>query len=395
MNQVNIYNKRWFRVGTAISILVIGIAGMSILAATKEEAKKKDATQRVRKVSTTQLQFDDHTLQIHGNGSIESQQKLDLVSFVGGEVIYSREDLKSGLFVKQGAILLKIDDREAQNRTLQARSGLINAIVSLIPELRGNAQNQVYEKWNSYLEQLNMSTTPDLPAIDDAQERIRVSMHNIFNQHSTVKNAEISLDRHIIRAPFDGYLLNDGVIAGTWISPGQIVVSIINPFQLEIAVPLAVSELQLLSEKETPSAFVYPTEDRSKHLTGFLRRQNAHIDKRSQTVTIHVELANPDLDPAFFPGNYMDVYIEGILLKDVAVLPRDVISPGPFIYTLEDSVLARYPVEIVASEGDSTVIAHGDLESGAQVITTLIQSPIVGMRVAPFDSEQPADSTAL
>ena len=355
MNQVNIYNKRWFRVGTAISILVIGIAGMSILAATKEEAKKKDATQRVRKVSTTQLQFDDHTLQIHGNGSIESQQKLDLVSFVGGEVVYSREDLKSGLFVKQGAILLKIDDREAQNRTLQARSGLINAIVSLIPELRGNAQNQVYEKWNSYLEQLNMSTTPDLPAIDDAQERIRVSMHNIFNQHSTVKNAEISLDRHIIRAPFDGYLLNDGVIAGTWISPGQIAVSIINPFQLEIAVPLAVSELQLLSEKETPSAFVYPTEDRSKHLTGFLRRQNAHIDKRSQTVTIHVELANPDLDPAFFPGNYMDVYIEGILLKDVAVLPRDVISPGPFIYTLEDSVLARYPVEIVASEGDSTV----------------------------------------
>ena len=156
-----IYNKRWFRVGTAISILVLGVAIVGILAATKEEAKKKEATQRVRQVATTPMIYGDHTLQIHGNGSIESQQLLDLVSFVGGEVIYSRDDLKSGLFVKKGDILLKIDDREAQNRTLQARSGLINAIVSLIPELRGNAQDATYKKWNIYLEQLNMSNTPD------------------------------------------------------------------------------------------------------------------------------------------------------------------------------------------------------------------------------------------
>lgn len=390
-----IYNKRWFRVGTAISILVLGVATMGILAATKEEAKKKEATQRVRQVATTPMIYGDHTLQIHGNGSIESQQLLDLVSFVGGEVIYSRDDLKSGLFVKKGDILLKIDDREAQNRTLQARSGLINAIVSLIPELRGNAQDATYKKWNIYLEQLNMSNTPDLPSITDAQERIRVSMHNIFNQHATVKNAEITLDRHIIRAPFDGYLVNDGVIAGTWISPGQVAVSMINPFLLEIAVPLALSELELLTEDQIPTAIVSPSENPKKHLMGIVRRQNAHIDKRSQTVTVHIELSNPGLDPAFLPGNYMDIYIQGNRLQDVARLPRDVIAPGPFIYTMEDSLLARYPVEIVAVEGDSLLIARGEVAQGAQVVTTLLQSPIIGMRIAPLDDESSADTTSL
>ena len=41
MSNSTIYKKRWFRVGTAISILVVGIAAMSILAATKEETNKK------------------------------------------------------------------------------------------------------------------------------------------------------------------------------------------------------------------------------------------------------------------------------------------------------------------------------------------------------------------
>ncbi len=395
MSTSTIYKKRWFRVGTAISILVMGIAAMSILAATKEETKKKEATQRVRQVATTPMVYADHTLQIHGNGSIESQQHLDLVAFVGGEVVYSRGDLKSGLQVKQGDILLKIDDREAQNRTLQARSSLINAIVSLIPELRGNAQDKTYKKWNNYLEQLNMSTTPELPVITDAQERIRVSMHNIFNQHAMVKNTEITLDRHTIRAPFDGYLVSDGVIAGTWISPGQVAVSLINPFKLEIAVPLALSELELLSDDGMPTAIVTPSEDPSKHLTGILQRQNAHIDKRSQTVTIHIELSNPDLDPAFLPGNYMDVYIQGNRLSDVALLPRDVIAPGPYVYTMEDSLLARYPVEIVASEGDSLLISRGEVAPGSQVVTTLLQSPIIGMRIAPFEEESTADTASL
>jgi len=395
MNSSKLYHKGWFRVTSAISILVMGIVAMSILAATKEETKKKDATQRVRQVATMPLVYTDHTLQIHGNGSIESQQRLDLVSFVGGEVVYAREDLKSGLFVNRGDILLRIDDREAQNRTVQARSGLINAIVSLIPELRGNSQNKTYEKWNNYLEQLNMNNTPELPTITDAQERIRVSMHNIFNQHAMVKNTEITLDRHTIRAPFDGYLVSDGVIAGTWISPGQMVVSLINPFELEIAVPLALSELELLSDDEMPRAIVTPSESPSKHITGFLRRQNAHIDKRSQTVTIHVELTNPELDPAFLPGNYMDIYIQGNMLRDVAILPRDVIAPGPYVYTMEDSLLARYPVEIVASEGDSLIIAQGEVAPGAEVVTTLIQSPIVGMRITPFAEESSTDTAAL
>jgi len=320
---------------------------------------------------------------------------LNLVSFVGGEVIYSKEDLKSGLLVKKGEILLKIDDREAQNRTQQVRSGLINAIVSLIPELRGNAQTGTYEKWNNYLEQLNMSNTPDLPSISDAQERIRVSMHNIFNQHAMVKNAEITLERHTIRAPFDGYLVSDGVIAGTWISPGQVVVSLINPFQLEIAVPLALSELQLLSDDSRPLATVTPTEDPGKHLSGYLGRQNAHIDKRSQTVTIHVELDNPDLDPAFLPGNYMDIYIQGKKFSDVAVLPRDVVAPGPYVYTMEDSLLARYPVEVLASEGDSLIISRGLVASGSDVVTTLLQNPIIGMRIAPFEADPTPDTAAL
>jgi hypothetical protein len=91
----------------------------------------------------------------------------------------------------------------------------------------------------------------------------------------------------------------------------------------------------------------------------------------------------------------MDIYIQGNKLQNVALLPRDVIAPGPYVYTMEDSLLARYPVEIVASEGDSLLIARGEVAPGSQVVTTLLQSPIIGMRIAPFDEESTADTASL
>jgi multidrug efflux pump subunit AcrA (membrane-fusion protein) len=386
------YHKRWFRVGTAVGIIFIGISTMMALAATKEETKKREAKVTIRQVEVSKLNFGEHTLSVHGNGTIESQNQLDLVSFVGGQVVYARENLKSGQFVEGGDSLLVIDNREAKNRLHQARSGLINSIVALIPQLKSTGDNSTYIKWSNYLATLDMGKTPDLPEILDSQERIRVSMHNVFNQFSTVKNAEINLERHTVKAPFDGYLIADGAMEGEWISPGQRVVSIVDPYNLEIAVPLTITELDHLSSTINATALVRPTEDHSKGVAGVMKRQNVHIDPNSQTVRVHVELFNKDLDVAFLPGNYMDVYIDGKTLHDVDLLPRDVIAPGSFVYTLEDSVLAKVPVSVIASQGDSVVIKSNPLKSGDLVVTTLLQRPIVGMRIATQDMLEVSDS---
>lgn len=395
MNEkTKIYHKKWFRVGTAVGIIFLGISTMMVLATTKEETKKREAKITVRQVEIAELDFGIHTLKVHGNGTIESQNKLELVSFVGGQVVYARENLKSGLFVEKNNVLLVIDNREAKNHLHQARSGLINSIVNLIPQLKGTGDNTTYKKWNNYLATLDMGKTPDLPEIKDSQERIRVSMHNVFNQFSMVKNAEINLERHTIRAPFDGYLIADGAMEGEWISPGQRVVSLVDPYNLEISVPLTITELDLLSSSQNATASVRPTEDHNKQIQGILKRQNVHIDRNSQTVRVHVELTNQDLDAAFLPGNYMDVYIAGNQLMDVDVLPRDVIAPGSFVYTLNDSVLGKVPVSVLASQGDSVVIGKDPLQSGDLVVTTLLQRPIVGMRIATQEMmEAAADST--
>ncbi|NQV15694.1 hypothetical protein HQ531_09580, partial [bacterium] len=57
----DILNKRWFRVGSAIGILAIGISSMGFLASSKEETKKRDLGQRVRKVAVADLNFGKHT----------------------------------------------------------------------------------------------------------------------------------------------------------------------------------------------------------------------------------------------------------------------------------------------------------------------------------------------
>lgn len=397
MNATQLYGKRWLRFGIAAAIIVVGAGVMALLASTKEESNKRDLSTRVRQVEVMDIAYGPYTLKVHGNGTIESRRALDQVTLVGGQVVYSYGDLKAGMLVREGQTLLKIDDREAENRLVQARSGLINSIVSLIPDLKMDDKNAAYSKWTSYLEDLNVnSTTAELPAITDPQERIRVSMHNIFNQYSTVKNAEITLERHTIRAPFDAYVANDGAQLDTWVTPGQVVASLIDPVELEVAVPLAVSELELLKTANDPIASVMSTEDGSSVLVGQMRRQNTHIDARSQTVTVHVEFSNPDLLPGFLPGNYVDIHIEGHSLSAVELLPREVIAEGDYVYTFEDSVLGRSPVEILAAQGDSVVINPGVLNPGDLVVTTTLQKPIVGMRIGISDGDiETLDTVAI
>ena len=88
--------KTVLRVVAIPAILVVGFLGMQGLGSTKKETNKREFEPEARAVETQTLVFGELALQIEGDGVIESERKLEIVSEATGRVTFAKNNLKDG-----------------------------------------------------------------------------------------------------------------------------------------------------------------------------------------------------------------------------------------------------------------------------------------------------------
>lgn len=360
------------------AILVLGVVAMAALGSTRKESNKRESRPEARVVETRRLAFDDVTLAVAGNGVIESERILDFVAEVPGRIVYAKNDLKDGTFVREGEVIVRIDSRDVENQLHGQRSDFMNAVASVLPELQLGDAN-IWRKWFDYFNSLDIDRTlPDLPEITNAQEKIKVSSRDIIGKYYDVRNQEIRLARHTIRAPFTGYIDSGGVIENSVVSQGQTLLTISDAVNMVVAVPLLVSETRNIDFSPAPRVTLRAGEGLTK--SGRITRKRTAVERNSQTLDVFVTFANRDLDPHFLPGNYVDVEIEGRTLTDVATVSRHLLDGQSHVFTMANGKLDREQVNVVAYQGDMAVIEN-TLPAGTVLVTSVLQKPLVGMEI--------------
>lgn len=367
------------------AILVLGVVAMAALGSTRKESNKRESRPEARVVETRRLAFDDVTLAVAGNGVIESERILDFVAEVPGRIVYAKNDLKDGTFVREGEVIVRIDSRDVENQLHGQRSDFMNAVASVLPELQlGDAK--IWRKWFDYFNSLDIDRTlPDLPEITNAQEKIKVSSRDIIGKYYDVRNQEIRLARHTIRAPFTGYIDSGGVIENSVVSQGQTLLTISDAVNMVVAVPLLVSETRNIDFSPAPRVTLRAGEGLTK--SGRITRKRTAVERNSQTLDVFVTFANRDLDPHFLPGNYVDVEIEGRTLTDVATVSRHLLDGQSHVFTMANGKLDREQVNVVAYQGDMAVIEN-TLPAGTVLVTSVLQKPLVGMEIRSANMPQ-------
>ena len=203
------------KIGSVVGIVVLGFVIMSVLGSTEKESNKREVEPEVRLVETQSVDFEDMVLEIEGNGVVESQKSLNTVSEATGQVMFAKNDLKDGTYIRNGELILEVDSREVENNLFTLRSEFMNALALVLPEIK--IENETaYHRWHNYFNSLDIhQTIPDLPEITDSQEKIKLSGRGIFSKYYSVKNQEILLSKYKIAAPFSGYLKSNGIIKGS------------------------------------------------------------------------------------------------------------------------------------------------------------------------------------
>ncbi|MEE9573778.1 MAG: hypothetical protein V3W20_12065, partial [Candidatus Neomarinimicrobiota bacterium] len=219
-----------------IMILIIGVFGMKMLGSSKKQTKKRAVVHEARKVETQLLTHGDVQIKVEGNGTIEAQKTVEMISEVQGIVTFAKNDLKSGTYVKKGEIICKIDPRLAEN-SYQSQYAEFMRVLILFLAYTNSESDDLYAKWSKYSNELDINKPiKELPEFTDPRERNQAINNNILTQYYAVKNAEIALSKHIIFAPFDGYITSTGIVKDSYVNFGQKLVSLQNVTHIEISV---------------------------------------------------------------------------------------------------------------------------------------------------------------
>ncbi len=376
----NISKPTWIKIVATVMIVFIGFFIMSVLGSTEKHSNRRELEPEVRLVETQSVNFEDLVLEIEGNGVVVSQRSLNIVSEATGPVMLAKNDLKDGTYVKNGELILEVDSREVKNNLFTYRSEFMNALALVLPEIK--IENELsYNKWREYFNSLDIhESVPDLPEIDNTQEKIKLSGRGIFSKYYAVINQEILLSKFRITAPFSGYIKSNGIIKGSFVSKGQQLFTLSDAVNVEIAVPLLIEEVNLIDFSNPPAAKIFPDKYQNEILYGKIFRKETLLNRNSQTLNVYVSFTNNRLNSHFLPGNYVSVKIEGAKLKNVAKIPRYVVDNESYVFTMEGGKLARRKVDVIAFQGNYAIIKKVS-DQDMTIITTILQKPLIGMNI--------------
>ncbi|GAA0782752.1 efflux RND transporter periplasmic adaptor subunit [Roseibium denhamense] len=250
----------WMSSGT----VVVGGVGDGANAVPAPADRVNEGREEAFKVEVAKLVALDRQSVLEVRGRTEAEAKVAVRSETVDDVI--RRPAKEGTHVSAGEILCELDPGTREARVLEAKAALAQA------QLDHDAASQLVTK--GFTAQTRAAQTQAL--LDAARARL--------------KEAELELERTIIRSPIDGTIESPMAEVGAQLDNGGICATVVNSDPM-IAIG-QVSELNIGQISiDMPAEVSLVT---GETLTGRVRYISPSANPDTRTFRIEVELANPD-----------------------------------------------------------------------------------------------------
>lgn len=339
--------KRWVRaefatIGLVVVALVLA-AGAAWWASsgTGGAATKKGPVAVGFPVETTVAKSMKTTTDIPAVGSLRSDEHVQIAPEIAGPIAEIR--FKEGEPVKEGDILVKLDDALAQATVAEA-------------EARFNFQKANFERAESLSKTRNIAER----AHDEARQ-------NFESSRAVLELAKVRLAKHEIRAPFSGIVGIRALSAGAFVAIGTTLVNLekIDVLKLDFKVPeIFLSDVQV---GQTVDVTVDALPKRT--FQAEIYAIDPLIDVNGRALAVRARLKNPDL--VLRPGLFARVLIKGRTEREVVLVPESAVVPraGEFlIYRVEGGKAVESKIEVGSRRAGMVEITSG-LSDGATVVT--------------------------
>jgi len=276
-------------------------------------------------------------------GTVASDVKVNISARIPASV--KEVFVAAGSAVKKGQDLLTLDDREIQEQVTAAEAQFKQA------ETEFNRARQLYD---------NKATT----------EQALTAVQSMFTAaRAQWERSKVILTYAQITSPMDGVVTDRRVESGDLANPGQLLMVVYDPTNMQLEVPVPVRLLAQLPIGQT----VEVTLDRpATNFQGRVRQIVSEIDplSRTQLVKVHIEGADGDV----MPGTFGRLWVADDARPAIMIPASAVYAVGQIelVQVVKDSRAIRRAVRTGQKRGASVEILSG-LDAGDVVLVKPIQ----------------------
>jgi len=397
----------------AISIVLIAVlitGGVSVqqwLVATAPSPARIDSTRPPLRVEGIVVRPRTVREPIVGFGTVAAERSAWVAAQIAGQVVERAELLRVGSAIREGDVLLRIDDREYRQQFRRARSQIEidEAVLAQLDteeenlqrliDIAGNEQAIAEREYQRVLALFEASQAPrrELDMARRLYEQARRGLQTLANSKALIPQqraaqiatqalhaaesaiAELNLERCTIAAPFNGRLARVEIETGEQVIPGQRLFELLDPDRLEIPIELPVS---LAARVVVGSPVTLRLESRGDTTwRARVARIAPNASTQTRTLAIYVQVS-ADQAPTLLPGMFVHAQIAGPVFRDALIVPRSAVYDGR-VFIAQDGVALARRVESARQLLDETVVTG--LAAGDTVIITNLDTVFDGCPV--------------
>ena len=333
------------------------------------------------------------TLRMHvvAHGSVAPRTESDLVAEVRGRIVQVAPALVAGGFFSAGDELLRFDDRELSIAVDRARAQVkLRTSESRLAAAEAKRRVQLASR--------GAASASDL---EQFESRALVAEASLDEARAALRQAELDLERTVIRAPFDGRVRDREVDVGQFVNPGTKLARVYAVDYAEVRLPVAIDDLAHLglgfegkagAIEGSPITLRAQLGGRVLEWPATLVRTEGEIDLRTRTLYLVARVDDPyarattRVSP-LPSGLFVEAEIEGRELAGVFVVPALAVRDDDQVYVVDgDDRLVVRPVEIVRREADRVVIGRG-LTEGERIIVSPLRAVSEGMQLRTVEAD--------
>jgi multidrug efflux pump subunit AcrA (membrane-fusion protein) len=361
-----------------IVIIFASVIIMIALFSLRSDPPKAPAAPLVKIVDIEVAHLQDIESEIKGLGRLTSALPLVLFSEVSGTVMEGTVPFQPAQYFRKGDLILKIDDRQIQLDIKSAKSDFLNALSSVLPEIKVDFPTE-FQVWESYFNRCDVySSLPPLPETENQKIKLFLSRFNVYKLYFTIRNLEIRLEKHFFYAPFSGSIISADLRVGSIVRNGSRLGDVINLDNLEVEIPIPAEDIVWI---DSSKPVTLTSSELNKKWSGKISRIGNSIDPKTQSVSLFVKITKRSKTD-IFEGIYLKARIPGKVVKKAIQIPRKILYQDNYIYCIREGRLDYRTVKIARRQTDSVIISDG-ISQGDTIVTEVLQGVASGMLAQP------------
>lgn len=336
--------------------LVIGVLVLSGFSAWYMFKHRQDTMKMQQEATVVQVEKVRQgtiAIEAHAIGTLVAEKDAQITSEVSGNV--AKLLFKDGVFVKQGQSLIQLDDTVYKAKSDSSKANLLYSETNY-------KRNVLLGKRGAISQQ----------AIDQA-------LADLKEKQAAAQEDQVTLNKMLLVAPFDGVLGKCTVNVGDYVTVGQQLVSLtdVKHLRVEYSVPEKYLPVLKLGQEVKITTSTYP----DKEFSGKVAFISPTINANDHTISLYADISNENgsLTSGLFVNvtQSLGVKNNALLVSASSLMPT---IDGQQVYKVVDNKAVAIPVTVSQRTTNDVEIMQG-LTAGDDVVTAGQQKLKDGMPV--------------